>query len=93
MEKEKRDNSFAVFTNKRKESEKHPDYTGTVMIEGKEYWMNMWQNQAQSSGDTYFSGSVKPKDASYEKPATAYVPPKAAPASSFADDLDDEIPF
>jgi hypothetical protein len=58
---EQRDNSGAVFVNDRKESDNHPDRTGSAMIGGVEYWVNGW---IKKSGDKppFLSLSFKPKD-------------------------------
>ncbi len=42
MAYEQKENSGALFKNKRKESAKHPDYTGSVNVEGTEYRLAAW---------------------------------------------------
>ncbi len=54
-------NTGAIFRNKRKETEKHPDGTGTVNIEGVEYWVSSW-NKTSKSGEPFRSLSFKRKD-------------------------------
>ena len=39
---EKRDNSGVLFKNDKKETEKHPDYKGNIMVDGNEYWLSAW---------------------------------------------------
>ena len=74
-------NTGALFKNDRKEKPTHPDYKGSINIEGKEYWMNAWVKEGKT-GKKFFSMSFNPKDAA----------PASAPAP--ADDLEDsEIPF
>ena len=33
-------NSGALFTNDRKQSETHPDLTGSAEVDGKDYWVS-----------------------------------------------------
>jgi hypothetical protein len=37
-------NSGFIGANKKKESDKHPDITGSANIEGVEYWVSGWKN-------------------------------------------------
>ncbi len=47
-------------------SEKHPSYTGSININGVEYWLSAWVKTAgptaREPGSQFFSLSVKPKD-------------------------------
>jgi hypothetical protein len=81
--KEQRDNSGALFKNDRKEKDTHADYQGSVMIEGKEYWINAWIKKGNESGKTFMSLAFKPKEA------------RAAPTSRPArnNDYDGGAPF
>ena len=33
-------NRATMFINEKKENEKHPDWSGTLNVEGKEYWIS-----------------------------------------------------
>jgi hypothetical protein len=70
-------NSGFIGKNSRKENDKHPDISGSINIDGKEYWLSGWKN---AKG---YGLKVKPKEAS--KGAQA--------AKKAVDELDDEIPF
>jgi len=37
-------NSGFLGKNTRKETDKHPDITGHINIEGKDYWLSGWKN-------------------------------------------------
>ena len=32
----------SLFKNKAKKTDNHPDYTGSIMLDGKERWLNAW---------------------------------------------------
>jgi hypothetical protein len=73
-----------LFRNSKKESDSHADYSGSINIEGRDFWLNAWLKTSKA-GAKYFSLSVKPKtDAA----------PKAAQKSATADlDGFDVVPF
>lgn len=77
-------NSGVLFKNDRKESEKHPDYTGKLNVNGEEFWLSAWIKTGQRG--KFMSLSVKPKDMNASAPAKA--------AAGIAEPYqDDAIPF
>lgn len=93
MSNEQRDNSGAIFTNTRKEKDSHPDWTGSAMIDGREYWVSGWTKQGR--GGEFYSLAFKPKEAQQQKPSPA-PQRKPHPTTSrlpIKRDMDDEIPF
>ena len=42
-------NRGAIWGNKRKETETHPDFTGSINVEGVEYWLNGWKRKPEAS--------------------------------------------
>ena len=84
-------NTGALFKNDKKESDKHPDYKGSINVNGVEYWLSSWIKTSKQ-GNKFMSLSVKAKDAPAQK--TVQQTPKPAPANQdgFAD-MDDDIPF
>jgi hypothetical protein len=51
----------ALFDNDRKETDKHPDMTGSLNVGGVDYFISAWKNEAQSSGKKYLKLSVTKK--------------------------------
>ena len=49
-------NSGSLFKNTRKVSESHPDYTGTIMVNGKEHWLSAWVKEGKAG--KFFSVSI-----------------------------------
>lgn len=97
-------NSGLLAKNQRKEQDNHPDYTGSINVDGQDYWLSAWIKEGREGtkleGQRYFSLSVKPKDAQPQRRAPAPAPARApapaprrpqAPAS--LTDMDDDIPF
>lgn len=58
---QQRDNSGSLFRNNKKEEDNHPDYNGSCMIDGVEYWMNAWLKESKK-GTKFMSFSFKPKE-------------------------------
>ena len=61
MAYEQKDMSGSLFRNNRKEKETHPDYSGTVRIDGHDMWISAWLRE-QKDGTKYFSLAFKRKD-------------------------------
>ena len=85
MAYELKEGQGSLFTNKRKETDSHPNLTGTILVGGVEHWISGWV-KLTASGEKWISLSVKPKEAKAGKPA--------AKAPSKSDDFDeDSVPF
>jgi len=52
-----KEGSGSLFKNSRKTSESHPDFTGSIMINGKEHWLSAWVKESPKAGK-FFSVSV-----------------------------------
>ena len=76
-------NRGALFKNDKKESDRHPDYKGTLNVNGAEFWVSSWL-KVSKNGEKYMSLSVSPKENA----------PKQAPRAkvTVAQD-DDDLPF
>ena len=69
--------------NDRKTLDTHPDFSGSINVDGKNYWLSGWVKERKDGSGRFFSLTVKPKDGAASAPRQA-----AAKA-----DLDDDIPF
>jgi hypothetical protein len=58
---QQRPNTGILFKNDRKESDTHPDYTGSALIGDQEYFMDAWIKTGKESGKKFMSFSFKPK--------------------------------
>jgi hypothetical protein len=89
MAYEIRENSGSVFKNERKrEGKKDADYTGSINVDGVEYWINGWLKKSEGK-PSWLSLSVSPK----EKKAQSSQKPKVDDFDDLDFDEEDEIPF
>jgi hypothetical protein len=89
MAYEQRNNTGSLFKNEKRETDKHPTHTGSLIVDGVAYWLSAWVKESQS-GTKFFSLAVKPKDGGAG--SAKQTPQQAARAPANAD-MDDEIPF
>lgn len=75
-------NRGTLFKNDRKTADTHADYTGSINVNGQEFWLNGWLKDSKLGGK-FFSLSVRPKEA------------RGAPANDLrvSDSHGDAIPF
>jgi hypothetical protein len=78
------DNSGALFKNDRKEQPKHPDYNGSITIDGREYWLSAWIKEGQKG--KFMSLAAKPKEERQERREQ----PRQQQRGGHADD---DVPF
>jgi hypothetical protein len=82
-------NRGALFKNDRKENDSHPDLSGQINIDGKEYWLSGWTKRNDDRSFKVLSLSVKPKE-QRSQGGTQQRSQNSPPADDFQDD---DIPF
>lgn len=53
-------NRGSLFKNDRKETDKHPNYKGSLNVVGTDYWISAWIKKSKE-GSTFMSLSVEEK--------------------------------
>ena len=61
MEQQKRDNSGVLFRNEKKDNERAPDYKGSIMVDGTDYWLSAWIKEGKTG--KFMGLALSPKDA------------------------------
>ena len=79
-------NSGFLMRNQRKEKETHADMTGSINVNGVEYWLSGWTKTKTDGSGKFLSLSVQPK----QQMTTAKSAPKR---QSRVEDMDSDIPF
>lgn len=83
---QQKDMSGSLFKNEQKQTDRHPDYSGTATINGVEMFMDAWVKTADT-GRKWMSFSFKPKNQQAAKPAAKQ------PARQQRDEPSDDIPW
>lgn len=77
-----RDNSGVLFRSDRKDNDRAPDYKGSIMVNGTDYWLSAWIKEGKSG--KFMGLAVSPKE-------TQAQPVKQA--SKRVEDMDSDVPF
>jgi len=57
MAYEMKEGAGSLFKNLNKATENHPDFNGSIMINGKEHWLSAWVKESPKAGK-FFSVSI-----------------------------------
>jgi hypothetical protein len=87
---QKKDNSGALFKNSRKEKETHPDYEGSIVVDGVDHWIKGWLKQGAKG--TFMSLSVTPKQERAQEIRRNAMEDEINREAKYHP-LDDDIPF
>lgn len=82
-------NSGALFKNEKEGNPKRPDYRGSLNVNGDEYWLSAWLQEAKHgkhAGKLFMSLKVEPKQARDIKGAVAHKEPEPK-AGGFNDEF------
>jgi hypothetical protein len=88
-------NRGSIWKNDKKETDNHPDFTGSLNVDGTEYWVSAWKRKPDASDKApALSFSVKPKDAAPQRGGGGGKPaPSTGPRGGDDPFPDDDIPF
>ncbi len=82
-------NRGSIWKNEKKEKDTHPDFTGSLNVNGKEYWVSAWKRKPDAAEKSpALSFSIKPKEEGNGQPRNAQ-----GAAKGPAGDFEDSIPF
>lgn len=87
-------NRGSIWKNEKKEQDTHPDFTGSLNVDGVEYWVSAWKRKEGAAAKApALSFSVKPKEARAERQTIPAARTNGTSVSSRKAEMDDEIPF
>jgi uncharacterized protein (DUF736 family) len=66
-------NRGVLFKNDRKEQDNHPDYKGSINVDGVEFWLSAWIKQGDKG--KFMSLSIKPKEQRQQQEPPRRPPP------------------
>jgi uncharacterized protein (DUF736 family) len=78
-------NRGVLFRNDKKETEKHPDFTGSMDVGGVDHYLSAWVRESKQ-GKKFFSISIKPKN-------DVAVPAIQKAKQAVEENFEDDIPF
>lgn len=69
MSYQQKENQGSIFVEENKKSDKHPDFKGSLTVDGKEYWVSGWKRIGNNK--KFISLALDPKE-----PKTYKNPPR-----------------
>jgi hypothetical protein len=90
-------NRGSIWKNEDKDADTHPDFKGSLNVDGTEYWVSAWKRKEGANPKApALSFTVKAKEGQTKtdtrQPAKAQQKPNEQKPGSF-DDFEDDIPF
>lgn len=85
-------NRGSIWKNEKKDKDTHPDFTGSLNVNGVEYWVSAWKRKEGAAAKApALSFSINPKD---DQPSISQRAQSTIrqPAQNNAD-MNDDIPF
>lgn len=82
-----KDNTGVLFKNDKKLNDNHPDYKGSITVDGTEYWISSWIKNGKNG--KFMGLAVTPK----EQQAQQAKKPAPSTSGSGFDDMDSDVPF
>lgn len=82
-------NQGVLFRNDDKQKDTHPDYRGSVNVNGTEFWLSAWIKTSQRDGSKFMSLSVRKKDGQDDNSKQQ----QTRSTSQCRDDDDSDVPF
>lgn len=88
-------NSGMMARNENRKTDKHPEFSGSINVEGRDYWLSAWVNEGKAGGKMegkkYFSIKLNPKES---RNSTGAAPARMDRPSYNSGSYDyDDIPF
>ena len=88
-------NSGIMYRNENRKTDKHPEFTGSINVDGVDYWLSGWVNEGKQGGKMegkkYFSLKLNPKE--QRAPASGGSTYQSRSGSYASDDFEGDIPF
>ncbi len=81
-----KDGNGSLFNNDRKEKDTHPDLAGSIMLNGKEYWLSGWKKQGSKGEFISIALGQEKKNSNFKAAGSDELP-----KNTIADD--ENIPF
>lgn len=80
-------NRGSIWKNEKKDTDKHPDFTGALNVEGVDYWVSAWKRKPDASDKApALSFSIKLKMVGESQT-------QQRPAQTVSTDFSDGVPF
>ena len=87
-------NRGSIWPNDKKITDSHPDFTGSLDVDGKQFWVSAWKRKVGANPKApSLSFSISEKEQRTEAPKDHVHPNTTGGVAPPADDGFDDIPF